>query len=285
MNNKIIVLGANGQLGNCLQLAAKNYPQFSFRFLGSKECNITSPTDLERVINLEKPNFCINAAAYTQVDLAEDEKENAFEVNAIAVEQLAKLCNQHQVELIHVSTDYVFDGTQNKAYKETDPTGPINVYGASKLQGEFNIQNNMNEYYILRTSWLYSQFGANFLKSMLNKVGSGLNLKITTEQKGCPTNANDLAEAILTIISSPKKAFGIYHFSNTEVATWYEFAQEIFKNANALDTVSVSPTDFYPTKAKRPNFSVMNTSKIQETFNLNIKDWKTSLADLQAQLN
>lgn len=284
MKNKIIVLGANGQLGNCLQVASKNYPNYTFAFLSSKECDITNPIQLEMIIKQEKPAFCINAAAYTQVDLAEDEKENAFLVNHTSVAHLAKLCQQYQVELVHVSTDYVFDGTQTQAYKETDATNPINVYGDSKLKGEQAIQNNMKAYYIIRTSWLYSQFGANFFKSMLAKVEKGANLNITTEQKGSPTNANDLANAILKIVTQEKKAYGIYHFSNTDSTTWYGFAFEIFKNANALDQVKVSPIDSYPTKAKRPNFSVMNTQKLQQTFNIEIKDWKTSLKDLQLSI-
>ena len=281
MQKNILVFGANGQLGQCLQKAALQFSDYNFSFLNSKECDITQKSSVEKAIIKYKPNFLINAAAYTQVDVAEVEKPKAFSVNAEAVENIAKLCHENQVQLIHISTDYVFNGEKNKPYLETDATDPINVYGASKLAGELAIQQQTKAYYIIRTSWLYSQFGHNFYKSMRSKIGSGMNLKITTDQTGCPTNANDLAEAILKLISSTKEAFGIYHFCNSGNATWYDFAFEIFKNEKALEGVQLSSTNFYPTKAKRPAYSVMNSQKISETFGLEIKDWKISLLGLQ----
>ena len=281
----ILVFGANGQLGQCIQLAAKQLRETSFIFLGSKDCNITEKESLKEVFEKYKPNFILNAAAYTQVDLAEQEQEKAFAINAEAVDNIAKLCNQFGSKLIHISTDYVFNGEAKHAYTEKDTTNPINVYGASKLAGEEAIKKQLQEHYIIRTSWLYSQFGHNFYKSMRNKIGSGMDLKITTDQVGCPTNANDLAEVILKIISANNKEFGIYHFCNSGEATWFDFAHAIFKNANALDSVNLSSTDFYKTPAKRPAFSVMQTDKISKIFNFKIKDWQTSLVNLQQSKN
>lgn len=281
MKKNIMVLGVNGQLGQCIQKAATSYSDYAFSFLGSSQCDITNEASLKKSIQEHQPDFLINAAAYTQVDLAEDEQSKAFAVNAKAVEVLAELCEENQIQLIHISTDYVFDGQQQQPYLESDKTKPINVYGASKLAGENAIQQQMSAYYIIRTSWLYSQFGHNFYTSMRNKIGSGMDLKITTDQTGCPTNANDLAEAIFEIISAKKDAFGIYHFCNSGEATWYDFAYAIFNNENALEGIQLSSTDFYPTKAKRPSFSVMNSGKIQRTFGIEIQDWKASLQSLQ----
>jgi len=284
MQEKIIVFGANGQLGQCLQEMAKHFSKYNFVFLSSKECNITQIENLVETFKKHQPQFVINAAAYTQVDLAEDEKEKAFAVNAEAVESIAKLCSEYEAKLVHISTDYVFNGAAKNPYKETDATDPINIYGASKLAGEEAIQKQLQAHYIIRTSWLYSQFGHNFYKSMCNKIGSGMKLKITTDQVGCPTNANDLAEVILKIIAADNDAFGVYHFCNSGAATWFDFAQAIFKNANALDSVNLSSTDFYKTPAKRPAFSVMQTNKISSAFNYEIKEWEKSLLDLQQSL-
>jgi dTDP-4-dehydrorhamnose reductase len=281
MQKNIVVLGANGQLGQCLQKAASQFPDFNVAFLGRKECDITKKDHLEKAIKKHQPEFIINASAYTQVDVAEDEKDKAFLVNAEAVEEIAKLCHENGIKLVHISTDYVFNGQKSKPYVETDKTNPVNVYGASKLAGEKAIQDQMSAFYIIRTSWLYSEFSANFYTAMRKRIGSGIDLKITTDQTGCPTNANDLAEAIFEIISSKSEAFGVYHFCNSGEATWYDFAHAIFKNENALDSLQLSSTDFYPTKAKRPAYSVMNTNKIASTFGITIKDWKTALLSLQ----
>ncbi len=280
----IIVFGANGQLGQCLQLAAKQFSKANFVFLSSKDCDINQSESLKIAFEKHKPEFVINAAAYTQVDLAEEEKDKAYAINAEAVENIAKLCNQFSSKLIHISTDYVFNGEAKQAYTEEDTTNPINIYGASKLAGEEAIKKQLQEHYIIRTSWLYSQFGHNFFKSMKNKVGSGATLKITTDQMGCPTNANDLASIIMKIISLNNDAFGTYHFCNQGKATWYDFAYAIFKNENALSSVNLSSTDFYKTPAKRPVFSVMQTDKISSTFSFEINEWEKSLLDLQKSL-
>lgn len=280
IKNSILVLGANGQLGKCLQKVAASFQAYSFTFLDSSECNISHAATLAQSIQMYKPTFLINAAAYTQVEKAEVEIEKAFSVNAVAVENLAKLCEKHQVTLIHISTDYVFDGQKRTPYLETDKTSPLNVYGASKLAGEEAIQAHLNAYYILRTSWLFSEFGNNFYTAMWKKINSDKPLRITTEQVGSPTNANDLALAILQLIASPKKAYGLYHFRNRGEATWYEFAYKIFEHAQALHKVQLFPIDTYATQAKRPAYSVLNIDKITHTFSLQVPNWETSLKTL-----
>ena len=273
----ILVTGAKGQLGKCIKDAAANYPEFDFLFATRELLNIESEKSISNVFKNKRFDYCINAAAYTNVEKAESDEENAFLTNTEGVKQLAKHCNKNNTTLIQISTDYVFDGKKGIPYNEEDSTNPLNVYGASKLKGEQYVQEICQAYYILRTSWLYSQYGHNFYNTVLRFAKEGKPLTVTTEQIGTPTNANDLAEAILTIIKINSKNYGIYNFSNQGEATWYDFAKEILTQTNQLTKSNLAKTDYYRTFAVRPSYSVLDTRKYKNTFNKVVFDWKKSL--------
>lgn len=277
---KIVVTGANGQLSKCLRDVASNFPQFDNHFVDRAVLNIDDAGSISEFFESNQFDICINTAAYTNVEKAESEQEAAFKTNAEGVKNLAKACSAQGTTLIHISTDYVFDGTKQTPYKEADVVNPINAYGASKLRGEEHIQEICEQFFILRTSWLYSQYGHNFLNSMLRFAAEGRDLTITTEQVGAPTNANDLAEAIYTMIESGKADYGLYHFSNLGRATWYDFAEAIFKCSGQLESVKLAKTAHYSTFAKRPAFSILDTRKFSETFQFELKPWDQSLCDL-----
>ena len=222
-------------------------------------------------------NYCINCAAYTAVDKAETESEKAFEINAIGAKNLAHVCNDHGAVLIHVSTDFVFDGEKNEPYTETDAANPISVYGASKLQGEVEIQQALKEHFIIRTSWLYSEYGNNFMKTMLRLAETRDGISVVSDQIGTPTYAGDLAEIIIQIINIKTEKYGIYHYSNEGVASWYEFAKEIFKLTENKIKVNPIPSIEYLTPAKRPQFSVLDKAKIKIDLQIKIPFWGDSL--------
>ena len=274
---KILVTGANGQLGKCIKDAAANYPEIDFLFASRSELNIDSEDSVSNIFSNNQFDYCINAAAYTNVEKAESDKENAFQTNAEGVKYLANYCKKANTTLIQVSTDYVFDGKKGIPYVEEDTTSPLNIYGASKLKGEQYVQEICQTYYILRTSWLYSQYGHNFYNTVLRFAKEGKPLTVTTEQIGTPTNANDLAEAILTIIKINSKNYGIYNFSNQGEATWYDFAKEILIQTNQLTKSNLAKTDYYLTFAVRPEYAVLDTSKYKSIFNKTAIDWKKSL--------
>ncbi len=277
---KILVTGANGQLGKCIKDAAVNYRDFDFLFATRGLLNIESEESISEIFKNNRFDYCINAAAYTNVEKAESDQENAFLTNAEGVKQLAKHCEENNTTLIQISTDYVFDGKKGSPYSEDDTTSPLNVYGASKLLGEQYVQEICQAHYILRTSWLYSQYGHNFYNTVLRFAKEGKTLTVTTEQTGTPTNANDLAEAILTIIKSNSKKYGIYNFSNQGEATWYDFAKEILTQTNQLTETNLAKTDYYRTFAARPKYSVLDTRKYKNTFNEAALDWRKSLSFL-----
>ena len=274
---KIVVTGANGQLGKCLKDASVYFPNMEMIFVSKEDLDITKPQAVQQFFKIHSPDFCINAAAYTNVDKAEEEQEKAFLINAEAVKNLAVACKENNTTLLHISTDYVFDGKKKTPYVEEDEVNPINVYGASKLEGETIIQEFLSRYYIVRTSWLYSQYGHNFFKTILKHLEAGNKLTITTEQVGVPTNANDLANALLTIIERDNSQYGTYHFSNLGEATWYHFAKEIETISNIKNGGGIAKTNHYPTFAKRPDFSVLNTKKLTNTFGIDSLNWKQSL--------
>lgn len=275
----VLVTGASGQLGKCFQKLAKDQQEIDWLFMDSSTIDITSKKDLEWCFSSKQIDYCINCAAYTNVEKAESEMEKAFSINAEAVKNLAKLCKQNKSVLIHFSTDYVFDGTSKIPYTEEATTNPINVYGASKLKGERYIEQNLDSYFIFRTSWLYSEFGHNFYKTILNKAAQKETLNITTAQKGTPTNANHLAGLILEIVLKENLHFGLYHFSNAGETTWYSFAEEILRIAGAKDTV-LNEDNSYKTIAKRPEYSVLDKTKLNTTFNTEVDSWQHAVLEL-----
>jgi len=277
---KIVVIGANGQLGNCIRKIAPDFENtYEFIFTDSQTLNITDESQVNSFFYDNKPDFCINASAYTAVDLAETEKEKAFAVNADGVAHLAQACLDSKTVLIHVSTDYVFDGETNLCYSEDDFTSPIGVYGESKLKGEELALDINPQTIILRTSWLYSEFNKNFVKTMLNLFSQRDELGIVADQFGQPTNANDLAEAIMDIIESPKKTFGVFHFSNYPETTWFQFAEKIAEFSKSSVKLNQLTTEQYPTPAKRPKRSTMCLDKIEEIYKIEPKHWENSLEE------
>lgn len=278
----VLVTGAKGQLGQALQSISGNYPEIDFVFCDSKSLDITNVNNIEQAFKQFKPNFCINAAAYTAVDKAESEPEKAQLINVKGAKNLAEVCKEFSTTLLHVSTDFVFDGSNKIPYTEEDIPNPTGVYGQTKLDGEKAIQEIFDNYFIIRTSWVYSQFANNFMKTMLRLASERDSLSVVNDQIGTPTNAVDLAEALIKIITTSNIAplasnFGIYNFSNEGQCSWYDFAKEIFKINNVNINLSAIPTTSFPTPAKRPAFSVLNKTKIKKTFGVEIKDWKESL--------
>ena len=274
---KILVTGANGQLGQCLQKISSQFEEFEFIFTDSETLDITNKEEVNDFFWQNAPDFCINAAAYTAVDLAETDIEKAFLVNADGTENLAEACAENNAQFIHVSTDYVFDGENNLAYTEEDFTNPLGVYGASKLAGdELALEVNPCSV-ILRTSWVYSEFGKNFVKTMLNLFATKDELNIVADQFGQPTNANDLAEAIMKIIKSEKITPGIFNFSNLGRISWFDFAEKIAELSEAKIKLNAIETSQYPTPAKRPKNSVLDLDKISKTYAVQLKPWEESL--------
>lgn len=274
---KILVTGANGQLGMCIQDAATEFPDLQFVFVSKEQLNIENKEFLNDFFRKHRFSHCINTAAYTNVEKAESESEKTFAINAEAVIELASACKSNKVILLHISTDYVFDGKNKSPYLESDSTNPINVYGSSKLKGEEYIQEICDRFYIFRTSWLYSRYGHNFLNTILRYAEERKPLTITTEQTGTPTNANDLAKALLTVIAQEKGNYGVYHFSNRGETTWYGFAEEILRQTGKLEEVKLAKTNHYSTFAARPGYSVLDNTKAKTILKLPYIDWSESL--------
>lgn len=274
---KILVTGANGQLGRCIKDAATKYPELEFVFVSKEELDIENLELLKDFFQRKSFSHCINTAAYTNVEKAESEREKAFAINAEGVKNLAEICKQNNITLFHISTDYVFDGKKKSPYFETDITNPINVYGASKLKGEEFIQEICDKYFIFRTSWLYSQYGHNFLKTILKYTEEEKPLTVTTEQTGAPTNANDLAEALLQVTAQDSRDYGVYHYSNKGEATWFGFAEEILRQTGKLKEAKLAKTNHYCTFAARPEYSVLDNAKAFKILNLKQIDWQESL--------
>ncbi|MES1198328.1 MAG: dTDP-4-dehydrorhamnose reductase [Chitinophagaceae bacterium] len=277
-SSNILVTGANGQLGKELKVLAASFPHFQFYFLSKEDLPITNFELLRNFFKGIHPAVCINCAAYTAVDRAEEERDLAFQVNGEAVGVLAAVCKEYNTQFIHISTDYVFDGTGTEPYKENDTTDPQNVYGASKLEGERQALLMNPDSIIIRTSWVYSEFGKNFVKTMLRLLDEKEEINVVNDQVGSPTYAFDLAEIILKIITSHPDHGGIYHYSNNGVITWYDFAIAIKELSGKSCKINPVSTDHFPTIAKRPAYSVLDKTKIQQTFGVKLKDWKESLA-------
>ena len=288
----VLVTGANGQLGQSLQyvveksldlnLTNQTATNLEFIFCNSRELDITDSANVQTIFDKYKPTFCINTAAYTAVDKAESEPEKAHLINVVGPKNLAAACNRYNATLLHISTDFVFDGTKKSPYTEVDIPNPTGVYGQTKLEGEKAVQEICAKHYIVRTSWVYSQFGNNFLKTMLRLASEKDSLSVVNDQIGTPTNAVDLATALIAIIENSRQYpannnYGIYNFSNEGQCSWYDFAQKIFEVNNISINLQAIPTTSFPTAAKRPAYSVLDKSKIKEVFTLEINDWKNSL--------
>tara|TARA_R110001632_G_scaffold132368_3_gene246822 strand:- start:3329 stop:4129 length:801 start_codon:yes stop_codon:yes gene_type:complete len=255
---RILVTGAAGQLGLSLQELASEYPGMEFVFKNSTELNITDKDKVNKIFSTGGFHYCINCAAYTKVDEAEKSSEMAFKVNAEGVKNLALACKLKNVTFIHISTDYVFDGEKGSPYSVDDNPNPINVYGKSKWEGEKYIQEILDKYFIVRTSWLYHKiYGNNFYKTILKKAKKGEVLRITDEQIGSPTNAANLAKFLLKHILTENQEYGIYHFTDGQVMSWYGFAQNILKENDLNNTTIIVKDNNYHSFAIRPKFTVL----------------------------
>lgn len=282
----LLITGANGQLGNEMRCIADRDNINSYIFTDVEELDITNFSDICNFVEIHKPDFIINCAAYTAVDKAEDDSEICAKINTLAVENLANAAKIANAKVIHVSTDYVYGGDATMPYIESDTTNPKSVYGKTKLEGEIALANILPEQSItIRTSWLYSSFGRNFVKTMISLGKERESLNVVCDQRGTPTFARDLANAIMSIVNSNKFESGIYNYSNEGECSWHEFACEIFKIADIDCMVNAITTDQYPTKAQRPAYSVLDKSKIKKVYGLEIPEWRESLKECIKLLN
>jgi dTDP-4-dehydrorhamnose reductase len=278
--SNILITGANGQLGNCLRdLAADFQDKYNFYYTDVAELDITDAEAIEKFVADKGIDIIINAAAYTAVDKAEDEVELAYCLNRDAVRNLAEVARNHNCLLVHVSTDYIFSGESCKPYMETDTPAPQSVYGASKLAGEQAIMESGCRALVIRTSWLYSEYGNNFVKTMLRLGTERESLNVVSDQIGGPTYAGDLAKVIFRLIEvAPiEEKVGIYHFANEGVCSWYDFAKAIMEFGGKKCDVNPIFTSEYPSKARRPSFSVFNLRKTKTTTKMDIPYWRDSL--------
>jgi len=275
--DNIVVFGASGQLGHCFKSLAEKKGLTNIHFPIESEANILNTDALKKVFDQYKPAYVINCAAYTAVDKAEDDEKTAIKVNKTGVENLSKLCAETGSVFVHISTDFVFKGDNPRPLNEDDEAKPISVYGQTKLDGEMVVEELLNKYFIVRTGWLYSEFGNNFVKTMLKLCAERDELKIIADQVGTPTYAIDLASFILDVIDRGSEAYGIYHYSNEGVTSWYDFAKAIFDISGTKVKAIPVRTDEYVTKATRPAYSVLDKSKVKATFQMEIPYWRDSL--------
>lgn len=281
MRKRVLVTGKTGQLGLSIAKLARYYPQYEFTFVGRDVLDLSQSNNITEYFQSKKYDVIINCAAYTEVDKAESEPELANQINHLAVRQLAKIAKEQGVVLIHISTDYVFNGQNHKPYVETDCVDPINVYGKTKLLGEQAIFDVQPKGVIIRTSWLYSEFGNNFVKTMLRLGEERNSLNLIFDQVGSPTYAGDLAKAIIDIISSEFKSSEIvsevYHYSNEGTCSWYDFAKMIFEVRAIKCKINSIEVKDYPTVAERPHYSVLKKDKIKQGYGLKVPYWQESL--------
>lgn len=281
---KILVTGANGQLGSEIKVLAPHYPGFDFIFTDIADFPLDKTEEIMANFKLIQPDIVINCAAYTAVDKAEQDQTTADAINHLAIATLATLCSQSGVKLVHVSTDYVFDGSSPIAYTEEDVPNPKSVYGVTKLAGEIACSKNCPESIIIRTAWVYSEFGNNFVKTMLRLMTERDNLGVVNDQIGSPTYAADLAQVILTILDSNKWEPGIYHYSNEGEISWFDFASDIKEIAQKTCAIKGIPASSYPTPAERPAFSLLDKTKIKAVYGIETIDYKVSLKRMMARL-
>ena len=278
----ILITGSNGQLGSEIKDLVTNYKNFNFFFMDLPELNICKSEELNTFIVDQNINAVINCAAYTAVDKAEKDEHTAQKVNSEGVLNLVNALKKVNGKLIHISTDYVFDGNHSQPYKESDPVSPVGVYGETKRAGELAVINSSIDALVIRTSWMYSVYGNNFLKTMLKLGHDKDELGVIFDQVGTPTNASDLAKTCLDILAYSKEANinskgKIYHYSNEGVTSWYDFAKAIMELGSIDCKIRPIETKDYPTPAKRPHYSVLNKSKIKTDFNIQIPNWRDSL--------
>ena len=273
----VLVTGSYGQLAACIKDKIHEHPEIAFVFTDLPELDITKENQVFDFFSNNEFSWCINCAAYTDVDKAETEKQISYEVNELGAANLAKACKKYKVKLIHISTDFVFSGESSKPYDEFDIAEPVSIYGDSKLKGEQSITSIMDNYFIIRTSWLYSEHGNNFYKTMLNLSKVKKEINVIFDQIGAPTYAGDLTKVILKIITIESNKFGIYHYSNEGVASWYDFAMAIFDESKYDVKINPLRTNQYPTPATRPQYSVLDKSKIRKAFEIEIPYWRYSL--------
>ena len=281
---KILVTGANGQLGSEIKELAVHYPDFDFIFTDIADFPLDKTEEIIANFKRIQPDIVINCAAYTAVDKAEEDKVTADAINHLAIATLASLCRDSGAKLVHVSTDYVFDGTSPTAYKEDDKPNPRSVYGVTKLAGELACAKNCPESIIIRTAWVYSEFGNNFVKTMLRLMTERVTLSVVNDQIGSPTYAGDLAQVILTILDSNKWEPGIYHYSNEGEISWYDFAMDIKTIGHKSCEIKGIPASSYPMPAERPAYSLLDKSKIRAVYGIVPVEYKTSLRIMMERL-
>ena len=286
MNQNILITGSNGQLGSEIRSLAKNFPNYNFFFTDAQELDIAEKHVVVDFVKKNNIGGIVNCAAYTAVDKAESEPELADKINHLAVESLAEVAKTQGIRLIHISTDYVFDGQAFRPYSVDYPTNPVNVYGESKLKGEIALRKiNPKNAMIIRTSWVYSSFGNNFVKTMLRLGKEKTEINVISDQIGVPTYAHDLAKFILeNTLNFQTENVAIYHFTNEGACSWYDFAKEIMELGKRNCKVNPIPTSAYPTPAKRPFYSLMDKSTLKEDFGAEIPYWKDSLRECLRRL-
>ena len=278
----VLVTGSGGQLASCINDIEKQYEGLNIIYTDRHQLNICDLNQIDAFFKSNpKIDYCINCAAYTAVDKAESDVDKAFEINAQGAKNIALVCSEYDATLIHISTDFVFDGQKTEPYKETDIPNPINVYGASKLKGEVEIQKILENYFIIRTSWLYSKHGNNFMKTMLKLAETRDEISVVSDQIGTPTYAGDLAKVVLKIMDSNNKNFGLYHYSNEGVASWHDFAKAILESYEYATSVIPISSSQYPTAAIRPKYVVLDTEKAKDIFNIQIPKWEVSLKKIK----
>lgn len=277
---KILVTGKNGQLGSELQDVFASFPSHEVVYVDREGLDLSNPNQISKKLDQIQPQLIINAAAYTAVDKAESDQDTAYKVNVEAVAKMSTWASKNKAKIIHISTDYVFDGTSAVALTEDHNTAPINIYGATKRKGEEAVIDSSADYIIIRTAWVYSSYGANFVKTMMRLMSEREEIGVVSDQVGSPTYANDLAKVIVHIIDSSKWKNGIYHYSNEGEISWYDFACAI-KEIKDLDCkINPIKSSAFPTPAKRPSYSLLDKTKIKNTFNIEIPYWKESLDQL-----
>lgn len=280
----ILITGKNGQLGSELVGIHSSYPGYKFVFVDRQQLDLALLENLSALFELHRPAYFINAGAYTAVDKAETEKELAMAINGMAPGKIAAFCRQYGTKLIHISTDYVFDGLGKSPYKPGDPTSPVNFYGETKLKGEQLALAGNHATIIIRTAWVYSSYGHNFVKTMLRLMSERSEIDVVSDQIGTPTYARDLAVAIMEIIEKGADHYGTYHFSNEGVLSWYDFACAIRDKAGLTCQVNSIGTAEFPTPAKRPAYSVLDKTSLEKDYEIQARDWQEALQECLSYL-